>query len=172
MTKYWNRLINMNDDRLSKNLFLYDKSHCKNNWESDFKSICNSVGMSDKFNTLIEMNVNTFTMNIKANYDKKWKADLHLPFSSLVTVMYLTSNFIISLPQSSLLAHIFIFIVIAWFNHGFNPRSGDAFIFTIWNHAYLIRLYIILHPLIVIYSLQRSITVLLYDSCDLNSLIL
>ncbi len=32
--------------------------------------------MSDKFNTLIEMNVNIFAMNIKANYDKKWKADL------------------------------------------------------------------------------------------------
>ncbi len=32
--------------------------------------------MSDKFNTLIEINVNTFAMNIKANYDKKWKADL------------------------------------------------------------------------------------------------
>ncbi len=32
--------------------------------------------MSDKFNTMIEMNVNTFAMNIKANYDKKWKADL------------------------------------------------------------------------------------------------
>ncbi len=31
ITKYWNRLINMNDDRLTKNLFLYDKSQCKNN---------------------------------------------------------------------------------------------------------------------------------------------
>ncbi len=32
--------------------------------------------MSDKFNTLIEMNVNIFAKNIKANYDKKWKADI------------------------------------------------------------------------------------------------
>ncbi len=66
----------MNDDRLTKKLFLYDKSQCKNNWSSDFKCLCNSVGMSDKFNILIEMNVNTFERNIKANYDKKWKADL------------------------------------------------------------------------------------------------
>ncbi len=29
-----------------------------------------------KFNTLIEMNMNTFAMNIIANYDKKWNADL------------------------------------------------------------------------------------------------
>ncbi len=76
MTKYCNRLINMNDDRLTKILFQYDKSQRKNNWSSDFKSLCNLVGMSDKFNTMIEMNVNTLTMNIKANYDKKWKADL------------------------------------------------------------------------------------------------
>ncbi len=66
----------MNDDRLTKKLLLYDKSQCKSNWSSDFKSLCNSVGMGDKFNTLIKMNVNTFTMNIKANYDTKWKADL------------------------------------------------------------------------------------------------
>ncbi len=32
--------------------------------------------MSDKFNTLTGMNVNTFAMNTKANYYKKWKADL------------------------------------------------------------------------------------------------
>ncbi len=54
MTKYWNRLINMNDDRLIKRLFLYDKSQCKNNWSSDFKSLCNVAGMSDKSNTMIE----------------------------------------------------------------------------------------------------------------------
>ncbi len=53
MTKYWNRLINMNDDRLTKTLFLYDKSQCKNN----IKRLCNSIGMSDKFNTLIEINL-------------------------------------------------------------------------------------------------------------------
>ncbi len=29
MTKYWNRLINMNEDRLTKKVFLYDKSQCK-----------------------------------------------------------------------------------------------------------------------------------------------
>ncbi len=66
----------MNDDRLTKNLFVYDKSQCKNNWSSDFKILYNSVGMSDKLNILIEMNVNTFTMNIEVNNDKKWKADL------------------------------------------------------------------------------------------------
>ena len=76
MAKYWNRLINMNDNRLTKKLFLYDKSQCNNNWASDFKSLCNSVGMGDKFNTLIEINVNTFTSNIKANYDMKWKSDI------------------------------------------------------------------------------------------------
>ncbi len=65
----------MNDAWLTKKFFLYDKSQCKNNWSSDFKSLCNSVGMSDKFNTLIEIKVNTFTTNIKANYDKKCKSD-------------------------------------------------------------------------------------------------
>ncbi len=54
--------------------FLYDKSQCKNKWSSDFKSLCNLVGMSGKFNTMIEWNVNKFTMNIKANYDNNWRA--------------------------------------------------------------------------------------------------
>ncbi len=35
-----------------------------------------SVGMRYKFNTLIEINVNTLTANIKANYDKKGKSDI------------------------------------------------------------------------------------------------
>ncbi len=71
IASYWNRLINLKNDRPRKRLFLYSNSQFKNNWSSDFKSLCNSVRMSDKFNTLIEINV--FPMNIKVNYDMKWK---------------------------------------------------------------------------------------------------
>ncbi len=36
----------------------------KNNSSSDFKNLCNSVGMLDKFKTLIDININTFSNRI------------------------------------------------------------------------------------------------------------
>ncbi len=43
MIRYWNRLINMNGNRLIKQVFIYDISQCNNNWSSEVKSILNAT---------------------------------------------------------------------------------------------------------------------------------
>ncbi len=49
MAKYWNRLISMNGDRLTKQIFLFDTFTCKYNWCGDFKILCNKVDTSHEF---------------------------------------------------------------------------------------------------------------------------
>ncbi len=41
MVRHWNRFINMNNNRLTKQVFIYDSSKCNSNWSSDVKSILN-----------------------------------------------------------------------------------------------------------------------------------
>ncbi len=43
MIRCWNRLINMNDNRLTKQVFIYDLSKCNTNWSSEVKRILNAI---------------------------------------------------------------------------------------------------------------------------------
>jgi len=78
IAKFWNRLINMDETRLTKKLFLYDKSVCKNNWSADFKCLCNSVGMNEMFDNLTQVDINMFTSNLITIDATRWKSDIIL----------------------------------------------------------------------------------------------
>ncbi len=54
--KYRNRLINMDYDRLTKKVFLYDKRLCVENWSSEIKYLCNNVDLNKDFN---QIDINT-----------------------------------------------------------------------------------------------------------------
>ena len=58
MLRYWNRLIKMNEDRLTKKLFLIDKQIAKNNWSEEVKCILVKAGKVDIFenNTICDLN--------------------------------------------------------------------------------------------------------------------
>ncbi len=49
MIRYWNRLINMNDNRLAKQIFIYDISKCNSNWSSEVKSLLNVTNYKSVF---------------------------------------------------------------------------------------------------------------------------
>ncbi len=46
----WNRLIHMDDSRLTKKVFLYDYNLCKDNWCHEMKLIFGKVEQLDVFN--------------------------------------------------------------------------------------------------------------------------
>ena len=46
---YWNRLICMNDERLTKHMFMYDYQQCKENWCYDVKRLCSLLNMNMQF---------------------------------------------------------------------------------------------------------------------------
>ena len=45
MVRYWNRLLTLDDDRLTKKVFWYDRELCTNNWSSEMKALFNAREM-------------------------------------------------------------------------------------------------------------------------------
>ncbi len=48
--RLWNRLIHMDDSRLTKKVYLYDYNLCKENWCHEMKLIFGKVEQLDVFN--------------------------------------------------------------------------------------------------------------------------
>ena len=61
MVRFWNRLINMNSDRLLKRIFLWDYQLNNNNWSSHIRII-------------IEFANNIINFNLKREYESVRKA--------------------------------------------------------------------------------------------------
>ncbi|XP_060563130.1 uncharacterized protein LOC132722622 [Ruditapes philippinarum] len=49
MLRMWNRLVSLDDNRITKQVFNVDYSHCQNNWCSEMKDIMSKIGMNDNF---------------------------------------------------------------------------------------------------------------------------
>ena len=52
MLRFWNRLINMDNSRLCKKVFLWDYNICTNNWSAEIKDIMNKLGFIRQFEHL------------------------------------------------------------------------------------------------------------------------
>ncbi len=79
MIKYWNRLIEMDCNRLTKKLFLYDYNNCNaNNWCSEVKSLLNSVNMIDVFNDMTVCDADVFCKKEYELMEEKWKFGITL----------------------------------------------------------------------------------------------
>ncbi len=57
MGRLWNILVNMENDRLTKNVFMWDKSHCKCNWSYEMKQLFSNNGFENTFKTNSCVNV-------------------------------------------------------------------------------------------------------------------
>jgi hypothetical protein len=83
---------------LTKRIFLWDFSKCKNNWSSDIKSIFKSINCADAFQTqsLIGFTSYNFITSVRAklmNINKdKWLKDISSQ-SKLTTYKLLKENF-------------------------------------------------------------------------------
>ena len=54
--RLWFRLGMMDNNRITKKIFLWDLSICKNNWSNDIKDIFQESGQMDVFNNRIDHN--------------------------------------------------------------------------------------------------------------------
>ncbi len=74
MMKYWNRLIEMDNERLTKKIFLYDYHNCdKNNWCSEMKMLFHSVDMNDVFDNMLMCDVDLFCKKNVELAETRWK---------------------------------------------------------------------------------------------------
>ncbi len=78
MVKYWNRLVHMSEERLTKKVFLYDYAICNNNWSSEMKSIFNATGMNNVFNDMSECDLQLYQVHNLKNLETRWKFGLPL----------------------------------------------------------------------------------------------
>lgn len=72
MVRYWNRLMKMPDDRLCKQVFLWDYNRCNNNWSSDLKSVMNDIGLNHQFSNKLVCDLNTVNDSLVEKYAHEW----------------------------------------------------------------------------------------------------
>ena len=76
--RYWNRLIQMDDTRLTKQIFLYDVNKCFGNRSSEVKSILNATGLEMIFDNLMVCNYKDIYQKCIDNYAERWKLGVAL----------------------------------------------------------------------------------------------
>ena len=74
--RYWNRLINMDNSRLCKKVFLWDYNICTNNWSADIKYIMNKIGLTRCFERLEACDTNSGYKRLQEVYTHEWNQKL------------------------------------------------------------------------------------------------
>ncbi len=74
----WNRLIHMDDSRLTKKVFLYDYNLCKDNWCHEMKLIFGKVEQLDVFNNKRSCNIEQTQMKNMNVVNDEWKSNLYI----------------------------------------------------------------------------------------------
>ena len=73
--RFWNRCINMGDDRLTKKIFLWDLDR-KKGWGEEIKSIFISLDLQDKFENIECCDLDFVNERIKTLAEHSWKTDI------------------------------------------------------------------------------------------------
>ena len=73
MIRYWNRLMDMPDTRLCKQVFNWDQERCLNNWSSEIKAIMNNIGLAEHFTNKYKCDLPSVNDKLLENYAHEWK---------------------------------------------------------------------------------------------------
>ena len=77
MIRFWNRLINMPDSRLTKQVFLADFNRNINNWCSEIEQIFDSVNCLVIFQERITCDLLLFESKLKFNLQNEWHNEIN-----------------------------------------------------------------------------------------------
>ena len=94
MIRYWNRLINMDDSRLCKKVFLWNYSICGDNWCAEIKDILSKIGMTRSFENKEVCILNNAMVKLFKLYAKEWPAkitNVRTYVKDLINATYKTS---------------------------------------------------------------------------------
>ena len=73
MVRFWNRLIQMDDSRLTKRIFLWDMSQKKKNWSQELSTILESIGKKDSYRNLEIINIQEAWSKLFETHCLEWK---------------------------------------------------------------------------------------------------
>jgi hypothetical protein len=75
--RYWNRLIKLDDQRITKRIFLFDlNSNIKNSWSSYVKSLFSELGLLDVFASKQLCDLDVIKSLISQNFTQYWQNQL------------------------------------------------------------------------------------------------
>ena len=77
MIRFWNRLINMRDSRLTKQVFLADFNQNSNNWCSEIEQIFDSVNCLTIFQERHTCDLLSFESKLKFNLQNEWHNEIN-----------------------------------------------------------------------------------------------
>ncbi len=73
MCRSWNRFIKMDDERISKQIFLQDYSSDINSWCTDFHSVCIDLELTEKFENLEPIDLDLFRARLGSLVAERWR---------------------------------------------------------------------------------------------------
>ena len=77
MLNVWNRMIKMNNNRLTKFIFMYDMRLCKSNWSSEIKHILFDFNLQHVFQGITLCDMRQLKTNICSSMHDKWVNSVH-----------------------------------------------------------------------------------------------
>ena len=75
--RLWNRLVKMNNSRITKKVFLFDYSYNTKSWCSDVKSILTSVNMENIYKDKLTCDVNIIERLLLSKHNETWLKGIH-----------------------------------------------------------------------------------------------
>ncbi len=93
MVRLWNRMISMNNDRLTKRLFLWDKPKCFNNWSSWIYEICTEFGLESNFQHELPIDISIFDSLMISRTETTWKDTIQFKPKLRTYVKYKINNY-------------------------------------------------------------------------------
>ena len=73
MLRYWNRLVTLDDSRITKTVFEHDYEICENNWCNEVKCIMSTLNLVDCFNDKRIVNLECARSRMTAYYGQLWR---------------------------------------------------------------------------------------------------
>ena len=111
--RFWNRLINMDDNRLTKKIFKWDYELCNKNWSEDVKHILSDVDYDNIFTDVAICDLEFLYSKISNLQEIAWKAAVDskpkLRTYALFKENFCTEKYVLSMlsrKQRSLLAQL------------------------------------------------------------------
>jgi exonuclease III len=76
MIRYWNRLIKLEDNRLTKKLFNFEFDQNKGKWCKSIKTILQEIGLSDFYENQLTCDVKYCREKLMDKFKEKWKTEV------------------------------------------------------------------------------------------------
>ena len=74
---FWNKLIKMDDTRLTKHVFNYDHNKCLRNWSSDIKYVCNLLNINDVYDRKLCCDMSVVENGLHLVNSEQWMNDVN-----------------------------------------------------------------------------------------------